>query len=151
MEIHMDRVEEAVNCIKSGFLCSQAILSTYGKEFGLDVTMANKIACGFGAGMSRIGATCGAVSGAFMVIGLKHGKCTASDNDSKEKTYRLVQQFVSEFIQRNKSTKCTDLLGLDLGNPEDYEKAKDRGLFMAICPKLVKDAAEILEDILRKK
>jgi C_GCAxxG_C_C family probable redox protein len=148
MEIQMDRVEEAVNSIKSGFLCSQAILSTYGKEFGLDAATAHKIACGFGAGMSRLGSTCGAVSGACMVIGLKYGKSTALDNDSKEKTYQVVRQFVAEFIKRNKTTNCRNLLGLDLGNPEDYEKAKDRGLFVTLCPKLVKDAAEILEGIL---
>ena len=78
----MDRVEAAVNCIKSGFLCSQAILSIYGREFGLDVTTSHKIACGFGAGMSRLGSTCGAVSGACMVIELRYGKYIASDNDS---------------------------------------------------------------------
>ena len=102
-------------------------------------------ACGFGAGMSRLGSTCGAVSGACMVIGLKYCKYIASDNDSKEKTYQVVQKFVSEFIKRNKSTNCKELLGFDLGNQEDYEKAKDRGLFKTLCPELVKDAAELLE------
>lgn len=148
MEVHMDRVGKAVNCFKSGFLCSQAILSTYGKEFGLDATTAHKIACGFGAGMARLGSTCGAVSGACMVIGLKYGKCIASDNDSKERTYKAFQQFVDEFKERNKTTICTDLLGLHLGNPKDYKKAQDKGLFLTLCPKFVKDAAEILERIL---
>jgi hypothetical protein len=33
-----------------------------------------KIACGFGAGVSKTGNICGAVSGAVLVIGLKYGK-----------------------------------------------------------------------------
>jgi hypothetical protein len=31
-----DRVEKAVACFRDGFTCSQAILSTYGSELGLE-------------------------------------------------------------------------------------------------------------------
>jgi C_GCAxxG_C_C family probable redox protein len=144
----MDRVEEAVNCMKSGFLCSQAVLSTYSEQLGLDNLTAKKISCAFGAGLSRLGLTCGAVSGACMVIGLKYGKTIASDNDSKEKTYLLTQKFVAEFTKRNGTINCKDLLGYDLGNPEEYSEARDKGLFVNFCTKLVRDASEILEELI---
>jgi C_GCAxxG_C_C family probable redox protein len=115
---------------------------------GLDEQTAFRVACGFGGGCARLGLTCGAVTGAYMVIGLKYGKAKADDNDAKEKTYAFVQEFSKQFIERNKSLNCTELLGCDLGTPEGRTKAKEQNLIVTICEKLVRDAAEILEEIL---
>jgi len=146
----MDRAGEAVECMKSGYLCSQAVLSTFSEQLGLDKITAKKISCAFGAGVSRLGLTCGAVSGAFMVIGLKYGKTVASDNDSKEKTYLLTQKFVEKFTERNGTINCKELLGFYLGKPEEYSQARDKGLFISFCTKLVRDASEILEEIIKE-
>lgn len=80
------KVNEAVKCFSSGFNCSQAILSTYCEQFGLDKKTAIKLSCGLGAGMGRLGKTCGAVTGAYLLIGLMYGEET-------EKTYQVVQEF----------------------------------------------------------
>jgi C_GCAxxG_C_C family probable redox protein len=146
----MNKAEEAVECMKSGYLCSQAVLSTFSEQLGMDKITAKKISCAFGAGLSRLGLTCGAVSGACMVIGLKYGKMIASDNDSKEKTYLLTQKFVQKFTERNGTINCKELLRLDLGKPEEYNEARDKGLFISFCTELVRDAAEILEEILKE-
>ena len=95
-----------------------------------------------------MGLTCGAVTGAYMVIGLKYGKVKADDNEAKEKTYALVQEFSRRFVARNKSLNCTELLGCDLGTAEGREKAKGQNLMTTVCEKLVRDAAEILEQVL---
>jgi C_GCAxxG_C_C family probable redox protein len=63
----MDEVEHAVSCFKDGFSCSQAVLSAYGEQFGLDREMALKVSGAFGGGMGHLGETCGAVTGAFML------------------------------------------------------------------------------------
>ena len=68
----MSRVTEAVELFREGAACSQAILSVYGPMFGLEETTAMRVAAGFAGGM-RAGDTCGAVTGAFMVLGLQHG------------------------------------------------------------------------------
>ena len=57
----------------SGYSCSRAVLATFSGTFGLDRDMAIKVAGAFGGGMSHLCQVCGAVSGALMVIGLKHG------------------------------------------------------------------------------
>jgi hypothetical protein len=49
----MDRVEIALARFAAGFNCSQAIVSAYAEQFGLDETAALKIAAGFGGGTSR--------------------------------------------------------------------------------------------------
>ena len=65
-----EKSEQAVERFKRGFNCSQAVLGSYCREFGLDCEQAFRIATGFGGGM-RMAETCGAVTGAFMVLGLK--------------------------------------------------------------------------------
>ena len=95
-----------------------------------------------------MGLTCGAVTGAYMVIGLKYGKMKADDNEAKDKTYARVQEFSRRFVVRNKSLNCTELLGCDLGTAEGREKSKEQNLTAIVCEKLVRDAAEILEEVL---
>ena len=62
-----DEVEHAVSCFKDGFSCSQAVLSAYGEQFGMNREMTSKVSGAFGGGMGHLGETCGAVTGAFML------------------------------------------------------------------------------------
>ena len=144
----MTKSDEALASFMSRFTCSSAVFSAFSEELGLDPDTAKKIACGFGAGISRTGNICGAVSGALMVIGLKYGKTEKNDEAATEKTRALVRQFISKFSQKNGSVNCTELLGYDLSDPEAFSAARDSGLFMTKCPALVRDSADILEKIL---
>ena len=132
----------------SRFTCSAAVFSAFSDELGLDPDTAKKIACGFGAGISRTGNMCGAVSGALMVIGLKYGKTEANDDAATDKTRALVRKFIQEFTEKNGSVNCTALLGYDMSDPEAFSLARDSGLFLTKCPALVRDSADILEKIL---
>ncbi|MCX6000010.1 MAG: C-GCAxxG-C-C family protein, partial [Chloroflexi bacterium] len=114
----MGNVERAVSCFKEGFNCSQAVLSAYGPKLGLDAEKALRVSGAFGAGMGRMAETCGAVTGAFMVIGLKYGKTRADDNQTREKAYRLVREFTDQFKSRHRSIVCRELLGCDISTPE---------------------------------
>ncbi len=144
----MHTVDQAVACYKEGFSCAQAVLSAFGPQFGLDREMALRVAGAFGAGIARMGKTCGAVSGAFMVIGLKYGKTKADDDDARERTYAVVGEFMERFISRNGSIICKDLLGHDLSTPEGLLAVREKDLSHTLCPKFVRDAVEILEEIL---
>ncbi len=144
----MDKSDQAVACFKDGFTCSSAVLSTFSEEMGLDAETARKISSGFGAGISKTGNICGAVSGAVLVIGLKYGKAKQGDDAATAQTRALVRRFIEEFSLRHGSVNCTDLLGYNLDNPEEYEKAGRDGLFVTKCPEFVRDAVVILERIL---
>jgi C_GCAxxG_C_C family probable redox protein len=141
--------EEAVNCFLNSFNCAQAVFSTYSREHGLDRHTALKIATSFGGGMGHIGETCGAVTGAFMLIGLKHGKTDADDNAAKEKTYCLVREFAEKFKELHGSLNCTDLIGCDLTTHEGIQDALNRNLFRTVCCKYVRDSAQIVEKLLK--
>jgi C_GCAxxG_C_C family probable redox protein len=144
----MNEVDKAVACFAKGFNCAQAVLSACGKKFGLDQETALKVAGAFGGGMARMGETCGAVTGAFMVIGLQHAKIKEGDDAAREKTYAKVRDFVVRFKARNKTIVCRELLGCDLSTPDGMQTAKDQKLFTTICPKFVKDATEIIGELL---
>jgi C_GCAxxG_C_C family probable redox protein len=141
----MSKALEALDLFNNGFSCSQAVVATYCEQYGLDREMALKISSGFGGGMGRLGETCGAVSGALMLIGLKYGKVFKEDNFSKEKTYELVQEFSKRFIARNKCIRCKELLGVDLITGDKSIVAER---VKTICPKMVQDASEIIEELL---
>jgi C_GCAxxG_C_C family probable redox protein len=144
----MTKSDVALASFQSGITCSSAVFSAFSDELELDDKTAKKIACGFGAGISRTGNICGAVSGAIMVIGLRYGKAEQGDDAATEKTRALTRQFIQEFTQKNGSANCTELLGYNLSNQDEYEAAARQNLFRTKCPDLVRDAVAILEKIL---
>jgi C_GCAxxG_C_C family probable redox protein len=143
-----DKAEAAVGCFREGFSCSQAILSIYGPEFGLARETALKAGAALGAGMGRLGEACGAVTGAMIVIGLKYGHTEAKDKETKTKTYDRVRDYGERFRALHGSLLCRELLGCDLGTAEGMETARQKGYFTELCPRFVREAAEILEDVL---
>lgn len=120
----------------------------YGGRSGLDRETALRVAGAFGAGMARTGETCGAVTGALMVIGLNHAKMRKDDDDTRERAYALAQEFMDGFRERNGSLLCRDILGVDVSTPEGIRAVRVKDLFRTVCPKFVKDAAELLEEML---
>jgi len=137
-----NRASEAVACFNGGFNCAQAVFSTYCGQFSLEQETALRVACGLGGGMGKLQETCGAVSGAYLVIGLKHGQYLPGDTAAKETTYALVREFARRFEERNQSTSCRALLGIDL---MDCDREIAAARVKQVCPNMVRDAVEILE------
>jgi C_GCAxxG_C_C family probable redox protein len=142
----MNKVQEAVSAFQSGFNCSQAILSVYGSDYGLSALDALKVSCGFGGGMRRA-ETCGAVTGALMVLGLCYGPEDASDTSAKNDVYSKVTEFCTRFESDCSSIICRELLGCNITTAEGMKHAKKNNLFKTVCPKMVEAAAEILEEM----
>ncbi len=146
----MSKVEQAVSCFEKSFSCAQAVLSAHGPELGLERELALRVAGAFGGGIAGMGRTCGAVTGALMAIGLEYGKTRAEDDEAKATCYELVGEFVKQFESRYGSTICSELVGHDVTIPEEKELAKEQGVFDTLCPKLVRDATEIVEQLLEQ-
>lgn len=140
------KVSDAVDLFCSGCACSQAVLSVYGPPLGLDKACAMRIATGFSGGM-RLGETCGAVTGAFMVLGLRHALPSGDRPESRAPVYTRVADFADRFKKRNGSLLCRELLGCDISTPEGMKQAQRRNLFKTTCVKMVRDASEILEEM----
>ena len=140
--------ETAINCFTDGFSCSQTVLASYSEKLGLQKELAFKVSGAFGGGMGHIGETCGAVTGALMLIGLKYGKYKKEDLVSKDKTYNIVKEYITQFRENHGSIKCSDLIKYDISINEELIKARESGVFKTICPLLIKDSIEIVEKYL---
>ncbi len=125
--------------------CAQAMLSVYGKYFGVPEELAMKVAAGLGGGMGGMGKTCGAVTGAFLVLGLTFDR---GNPGAKGEVYGLVKEFTKRFIARHGSISCADLLGYDMGTEEGLKKIREQGLFQTVCPAVDRSAGEIVEALL---
>ncbi len=145
------RIEEAVETFSKGYLCSQAVFSTYAPLFGVDEQQALKIATGFGAGMARMQDVCGAVTGAFMVIGAKDGMTDVSNKAPLGKTYQSVRTLANRFRELHGTILCKELLGLDLNTDEGQKELREKNLLKTVCTECVRDAARILEETALKE
>lgn len=144
----MSKAEYAVDCFNSGFNCSQAVFSSFSDTCGLDRKLALKIAGSFGGGMGHIGEACGAVTGAFLVIGMLYGQEKEDDKYTKAMNYLRVQDFASRFRRLNGAIRCKELLGYDLSDKEQLNAARQTDVFETVCAKYVSDAVRILEDMI---
>jgi C_GCAxxG_C_C family probable redox protein len=143
-----ERSEIAVSRFKEGFSCSQAVLSAFSDLFDLELNLALKISQPFGGGIAHRGEICGAVSGAFMAIGLKYGRTQADDIPARERTYAAVTTFIEKFEGVFGSIICKELLRNDLSTEDGFKKAEDEGLFETLCPKFVRHATELVETLI---
>lgn len=140
--------DEAVNCFKSGYNCSQAVCSTFAERFNLDKNTALKISGAFGGGIARTANVCGAVTGALMIIGLKYQGTQPNDDEAKRKTYEVAQEFMEKIKSKHGSIICRDLCGCDITTPEGKQYFDDHKIKENVCCHVVGDAAEFLENIL---
>lgn len=143
----MDKTQKALAYFQKGFACSQAVFAVFARELGMDETMALRIACGLGAGMARTCQTCGAVSGAYLVLGLKYGRDKLEDMAARDRTYDMMQEFNRMFTARHGSVNCRELIGYNLGNPQEYQQVVEENLFRERCEAYVRTAAEWLETV----
>ena len=125
------RVSEAVEKKTCGYNCAQAVLCTYCDLVGLDEETARNLGAPFGIGMGNMEGTCGAITGAGMVLGLA--------SDDRVKAIRGMKQIMNKFQLHNGTTQCKMLKGVGTGR------------VLRECSDCVADAAEFLEEELEKQ
>jgi len=145
----MNVSNQSAELFGNGYNCAQSVLTASAADVGIDENTALKIASGFAAGLGYRGEMCGAVVGAYIAIGLKFGFTQPADQDRKDKTYKLIGEFLEEFKRRNGTILCKELINYDPGDPDQLAKAREQNVFREKCPKFVQDSSEILEKILR--
>ena len=149
MSVRGDRAKEL---FKSGYNCAQAVLIAFCDMTGYDEKTSAMIASGFGGGMGRMREVCGAVSGMFIVYNMLNGYSNPADNEGKMNNYADIQRLATAFKDENGSIICKELLGL--AKPEGTnipEKRTDEYYKKRPCADLVKNATEILEELLMYK
>ncbi len=150
-----ERVNRAVDNFMQGYGCCQAVVAAFADIYGLDDTMAKRIAAGFGGGVGRMRMMCGAVSGLVILAGLECGQTEGNDNKGKSECYKIVQELLAKSKEQNGSIICAEILGLDgnekarssyVASPRTAEYYKKRP-----CAAKVESAARIFADYLQTK
>lgn len=133
------RVELAVEKYKNGYNCAQAITCTYCDLFDMDEREMFCMTEALGHGMGNMEGTCGAVSGACVLAGLKGSTGNLEKPESKAKSYALSKAIMSGFKEKNQSVTCGVLKGVGTK------------VVLCSCPDCVRDAAILVEKILLEK
>lgn len=141
-------VEQAVAFYQQGYTCTQSILASFAARYDLLQNVAFRIGEPFGAGISCTGGICGSVTGAIMVLGLQYGSTHSTNDAARLYTYQRVHDLIHRFQEIHGSIQCTDLLGYNLSDPHQLQTVWEKGLFIQLCPILVRDAAQILAEML---
>ena len=144
----MDKSDRAAVYFSEGFSCAQAVFAAFSEDEGLATPTALRLSEALGGGIAGQGMTCGAVTGALLAIGLKHGRIEGQDAAAKDTTRELSQQFMERFAAQHGSIQCQALLSLDISMPDELAEVRERGLFKSLCPVFVRDAAALLEEML---
>ena len=127
--------------------CSQVVLSHFAEKLGMSAEEANRAAAAFGGG-SGIGETCGAVVGAMIALGLRFGHTGPDDPARREEMMSKRAEFLQKWKDKRSFTECRDFLGHDISVPGEFEKVLEEGTMFSLCPGLVADAIEILDEMI---
>jgi len=135
------RAEKALSLFDSRYNCAQAVLASYGPDYGLEETMALKLASVFGGGVARTGGVCGAVTGALMVLSLRF--CDAKPKGLFQKPiHKKAREFLRRYEEMVGSVNCNAMRGHDPSSGK-YVKGGNEA-----CPGFVELACRLLEDSL---
>jgi len=107
------------------------VLLAVSQQMGVENPLIPRIATPFGGGMGRSGEVCGAVVGALMCIGIKHGREEPEQSDAE--AYALARNFLQVFRGEMGSIDCRELTGFDLTTPEGVQAYRASDVPMRVC------------------
>ena len=110
MMTKQEAIDKAQLFFDEGYACSQSIMLTFASQFDLDERTAKLISSTFGGGMGRLREKCGAVTGGFMVLGLKYGNADPKDMDTKLFAYRKVRELNHQVEEIHGTSNCSEIL-----------------------------------------
>lgn len=148
----MDHVKKAQELFLSGYNCSQSVFLAFDDLTGLDLPAGARLSSSFGGGMGRLREVCGAVSGAFMVLGLLRGYDDPEDMEAKAAHYAMLQDFADAFREKHGSIICRDLLSNVKTTPGKRPQERTKEYYDSRpCLRFVSDAASMVEEFLKKE
>ena len=114
----MTKKELALEYHKKGYNCAQAVACAFCEELGVSETEA--------------------LTGLFMLIGLKNSGGTEQAGKTKASTYKKTKEYAAKFQEINGSVYCKELKGVATGK------------ILAPCDKCILDAVELAEQFLKE-
>jgi C_GCAxxG_C_C family probable redox protein len=118
-------------------------------ELGIENELVPRISSMFGGGMAGTGEVCGAVVGALMCIGIKHGREEPTQSDLVG--HALSQQFLRRFRDEMGSIQCRELTGMDLSTPDLVQAYRNSDAPLRVCLPAVGLAYSLVLELLQER
>lgn len=123
-----ERADIAANLKATGQCnCCQAVTKVFADTVNVDEATLQKMSAGFAAGMGCMEATCGALVGANMILGLR---------TNGEGTVRQSRELLANFREKCGAVVCKDLKGVGTGK------------VLCECDNCVRNAVKALGEII---
>jgi C_GCAxxG_C_C family probable redox protein len=135
---------KAQSFFDEGYACSQSVLLAFAGQFNLDEKTAKLVSSTFGGGMGRLRQKCGAVTGGFMVLGLKYGNTEPKDMDTKLTAYKKVRELNHQVEEIHGTSNCSEILK-KFATEADITERKHHKI---ICRKVVGDVAGLVYEMI---
>lgn len=129
-----ERVQQALANHKKGYNCSQSVACAFCDLAGVEENEMFRMMEGFGLGMGCMAGTCGALSGAVALAGVKNSSGCANPV-SKRDTYALAGAMIRKFAEKNGAVICRDLKGVETGT------------VLRSCDGCIEDAARLAAEL----
>jgi C_GCAxxG_C_C family probable redox protein len=144
----MERSEIARNLfLEKDYNCAQSVVLSFADELKISKEVAQKMAAGFGGGMGKEQKTCGAVTGAVMVLGMLEGERVNNNDELKSRSYASVKKLHQRFFEEFGTTQCRELIDCDLNTSEGSERFRDQQLKEKVCGPCVARAVTIIQSL----
>ena len=130
------RQQQAAQFHAMGSNCAQSVACAFADKVDLDKVVLFKVTEGLGLGMGGMNGTCGAISAAAVLAGLKDSTGDLELANSKAVSYKDARECIARFLEKNQSVVCRDLKGVETGN------------VLRACPDCISDAVEIIGEVL---
>jgi len=139
-----EAIDQALGYFDQGYACSQSILLAFSGKYKLDTDIAKRISSTFGGGMGRLRQKCGALTGAYMVLGLEFGNTLPDDMQTKLEAYRKVRVITGSVEDIYGTSNCAELLKKHATEAEVSQRKHHK----IICRAVIGDVAGLLYDMI---
>lgn len=146
-----EREKQAEQNFYDGNNCAQSVLMAYADVLGLTREQAAMVSVGFGGGMGRLRLHCGAFSAAVMLAGILEG-ADGAEKAHRPETYARVQEIHRQFVERNGTISCAELLGR-AGVPENPTPEERTPEYYAKrpCVGVIRSACQLIDGMLTER
>jgi len=145
-----ETVDLAASKAEEGWLCSEAVLQALAEALNVSSELIPRVATGFAAGIGRSGEVCGAVSGAILGLGLKHGRNELKETPTGRRPHWYATELIQTIKKKHGTVTCAGVLGLDLRDPGDLETYYGLDHWNTTCRELIKETTALAWELLQR-
>ena len=129
-----ERIKKADELHRKGYNCSQSVAVACADLVDVPAETLFKATEGFGFGMGTMDGSCGALTGALLIAGLKNSTGNLESPKSKGATMKISKAMLTSFREKSGAIICRELKGVDTGK------------MICSCPDCIKHGVEVVEE-----